>query len=45
MLRQQLTKGMSEGDRLTVYPRVRDEIRSYVASLPELLAKTPQAMA
>jgi arsenate reductase (thioredoxin) len=41
----QLTKGMSDGDRLAVYRRVRDEIRSYVASLSELLAKTPQAVA
>jgi arsenate reductase len=41
----QLTKGMSEDDRLALYRRVRDEIRAYVAGLREVLAKTPQAVA
>jgi arsenate reductase (thioredoxin) len=41
----QLTKDMSEGDGVAVYRRVRDEIRAYVAGLPELLAQTPKAMA
>jgi hypothetical protein len=36
---------MREGDRRAVYRRVRDQIHAYIAGLPELLTKTPQAVA
>jgi len=40
-----LTKGMDKEDRLAVYRRVRDEIRAYVARLPDLVSKAPSSIA